>query len=208
MTNKFIESVITVSHVDFSSYDLKNHSLIYSSGLAKKILGYSDAELKEFAQDYNRKIIHPDDLEVVDRKLEEILNSKPGQIIETIVRYKRRDGRYIWGYTRKIVADWDEDGKPLKITTVAQDISEMVAIQEELEHRVALLDEINYRNAHELRGPVASILGLVNLMKDQGMVDEFYNEILSHLCRTVEKLDMVVNDLVQVDGESELEEKG
>jgi PAS domain S-box-containing protein len=195
MATGFIKSVIEVSHVDFSWYDLKNHAMLYSSGLASKILGYSDEEMKTFAKDYNRKIIHPDDIEVVDAKLEEIKNSEPGQVIETIVRYKRKDGRYIWGYTRKIVSERDESGNPSKITTVAQDISELVSIQEELDRCVAELDRISYRNAHELRGPVASILGLTNLLRDKGFLDGHLKEIINHLGVTVMKLDSVVSDL-------------
>ena len=195
MATGFIKSVIEVSHVDFSWYDLKNHAMLYSSGLASKILGYTEEEMKAFAKDYNRKIIHPDDIEVVDAKLEEIKKSKPGQVIETIVRYKRKDGRYIWGYTRKIVSERDEDGNPSKITTVAQDISELVSIQEELDRSVAELERISYTNAHELRGPVASILGLTNLLREKGLLDDHLKDIINHLGITVQKLDSVVSDL-------------
>jgi len=200
MSSNFIKSVIEVSHVDFSSYDLNNHALIYSSGLARRILGYTDEEMQSFALDYNRKIIHPDDLSIVDEKLEEILQSKPGQIIETICRYRRKDGRYIWGYTRKVVSERDESGRPSRITTVAQDISELVAIEEELSRRVQQLEQINYRNAHELRGPVASILGLTHLLRDKRLIDKHFVEIIEYLGTTVEKLDHVVSELSQSDG--------
>ena len=197
MPRSFIKSVIEVSHVDFSSYDLKNHALLYSSGLAGRLLGYTEEELQEFAHDFNRQIIHPDDISIVDSKLNEIIHSEPGQIIETIVRYRRKDGRYIWGYTRKLVSERDDNGNPLKLTVVAQDISELVSIQDELSMRVEELDRITYRNAHQLRGPVASILGLTNLMKEDGLLDQRYCEIIHHLNNTVRKLDAVVSEMVQ-----------
>ena len=197
MSHHFIESVIEVSHVDFSSYDLKNHALVYSSGLACRLLGYTKEEMDDFAEDYNRTIIHPDDLEIVDKKFDEIMHSKPGQIVETIVRYKRKDGRYIWGYTRKLVSERDEHGQPLKITTVAQDITELVAIQDELTRRVKELEDISYRNSHDLRGPVASIIGLTNLLRDKRLIDQHFVEILDHLGTTVQKLDHVVGELAR-----------
>ena len=52
-------------------------------------------------------------------------------------------------------------------------------------------------NAHELRGPVASILGLTNLMTNDGLIGEYNREILQHLSRTVTKLDTVVSELVK-----------
>ena len=200
MKRNFIKSVIDVSHVDFSSFDLKNHALVYSSGLARRLLGYSEEEMKSFAEDFNRQIIHPDDLPVVEDKLQEILESEPGQIIETIVRYKRKDGRYIWGYTRKIVSERDAQGAPLKVTTVAQDITELVDIQDELSRRVQELDAISYRNAQELRGPVASILGLTHLMKDKRLLDDHLIENIDHLMEAVKKLDDVVAELVHPTG--------
>jgi len=191
----FIKSVIEVAHVEFSAYDLKNKALLYTSGLAPSILGYSEEEMREFSKDYNRQIIHPDDLTTVNEKLEELEHSRPGQIVEMIVRYRRRDGRYIWGYTRKMVTDRDENGKPVRMTIVAEDITELVSLQTELEDKVSELERISFRNHHELRGPVASILGLANMMQDEHMIAEYNKEIMKHLCRTVAKLDEVVNDL-------------
>lgn len=197
MSLNFIRSVIHVAHVDFSSYDLKNHALVYSSGLAAELLGYSEEEMFHFSENYNDEILHPDDLDRMHKKWEELQSSSPGQIVEAIARYRRKNGGYIWGYTRKMVSDWDNDGKPIKVTTVAQDITELVSIQSELEERVAQLEKISFLNAHELRGPVASILGLTNLMSREGMIGEYYSEMLNHLTRTVTKLDGVVTELVK-----------
>ncbi len=194
-SRSFIKSVIEVSHIEFSSYDIKNHALTYSSGLASKILGYTEEEMRDFSQDYNRRIIHPDDLQTVNEQLETLMASKPGQIVEMIVRYRRHDGRYIWGYTRKMVTDRDENGTPTRMTIVAEDITELVSLQEELEARVAELEKVSFRNHHELKGPVASILGLTNMIRDKDMIAEYNREIMQHLCRTVAKLDTVVSEI-------------
>lgn len=193
----FIRSVIQVAHVEFSSYDVNNHGLIYSSGLAAEILGYTEEEMYEFSHNYNDEIIHPDDINMMHQKWQDIMSSSPGQIIEAIARYRKKDGDYIWGYTRKMVSEWDKDGNPLRITTVAQDITELVSMQIELERKVSQLEKISYMNAHELRGPVASILGLTNLMTNDGLIGEYNREILQHLSRTVTKLDTVVSELVK-----------
>jgi PAS domain S-box-containing protein len=193
----FIKSVIDVAHVEFSSYDLKNNALAYTSGWASQLLGYTTDELKEFSKDYNRKIIHPDDLDLVNKNIQDLENSSPGQIVEMIVRYRRKNGQYIWGYTRKMVTDRDEDGKPLKMTIVAEDISELVSLQDELSMRVEQLEKLSHRNHHELRGPVASILGLANMMQEDSVISEYNRDIIQHLCRTVSKLERVVSEMSQ-----------
>ncbi len=197
MSMQFIRSVIHVAHVDFSAYDIKNHGLIYSSGLAAEMLGYSEEEMYEFSRNYNDEIIHPGDHDMMHEKLQQLLDSPPGQIIEAIARYKKKTGEYIWGYTRKMVSERDENGEPLKITTVAQDVTDLVTMKKELDSHVAQLERISHVNAHELRGPVASILGLTNLMTTEGMIGEYNREILHHLNRTVVKLDDVVRELVR-----------
>mgnify|MGYP001095561566 CR=1 FL=1 len=194
VTNKFFQSVIEVSHIEFSAYDLKNRALIYTSGLAAQILGYTEEQMQEFGKDYNRNIIHPDDLEQVNTQLTVLENARPGQIVEMIVRYRRNDGRYIWGYTRKMVTEWENE-KPSKMTVVAEDITELVSLQIELEKKVEELEKIHFRNHHDLKGPVASILGLANLMQDDSLISEHNREIISHLSRTVAKLDSVVADI-------------
>jgi PAS domain S-box-containing protein len=191
-SHRFIKSVIDVAHVEFSLYDLENNALAYTSGWASQLLGYSKKELKEFSKDYNRQIVHPNDLELVNKNIKDLENSKPGQIIEMIARYRKKNGQYIWGYTRKMVSERDKYGKPLKMTIVAEDITELVALQDELTMRVDQLEKLSHRNHHELRGPVASILGLANIMQNDDLISEYNKDIIKHLCRTVTKLEEVV----------------
>ncbi|HRW99019.1 MAG TPA: hypothetical protein P5280_05990, partial [Cyclobacteriaceae bacterium] len=58
------------------------------------------------------------------------------------------------------------------------------------------LEEYAFINAHKLRSPVASILGLVNILSKMDLKDETKN-INNHLKETTEKLDLIVSDITR-----------
>jgi signal transduction histidine kinase len=66
----------------------------------------------------------------------------------------------------------------------------------ELEKKNKALEEYAFINAHKLRSPVASILGLINLMKKVQTTDEG-KDVLEHLEISAEKLDDVVTSITK-----------
>jgi len=67
---------------------------------------------------------------------------------------------------------------------------------EELEKKNKALEEYAFINAHKLRGPVASILGLIHLMNKIDMDDDA-RKVLRHLQDSTEKLDAIVNSITR-----------
>jgi signal transduction histidine kinase len=66
----------------------------------------------------------------------------------------------------------------------------------ELEKKNKTLEEYAFINAHKLRSPVASILGLVNLMKKTELDNEA-QDIMNHLHDSADKLDEVVSAITK-----------
>lgn len=66
----------------------------------------------------------------------------------------------------------------------------------ELESKNKALEEYAFINAHELRAPVASILGLINLMRTIELKED-EKIYLEHLQRSADKLDAVVNSITR-----------
>jgi signal transduction histidine kinase len=93
------------------------------------------------------------------------------------------------------------DGEVLEVGDINLDITELVEAQAKLEEQYHALIELNsslstfaYKNAHELRGPLSTIMGLVNLMKEE-FPDSNY---ISFLDKEAEALDHVVRDINDV----------
>jgi ligand-binding sensor domain-containing protein len=79
-----------------------------------------------------------------------------------------------------------------EIRTINENLEKLVQQRTELlERKNKALEEAAFINAHELRAPVASILGLIHLM-DLLNLSENDHEYLSHLESSVKKLDVVI----------------
>jgi signal transduction histidine kinase len=66
----------------------------------------------------------------------------------------------------------------------------------ELEKKNKALEDYAFINAHKLRSPVASILGLINLLKKTSLDEEAKN-IMPHLLDSTTKLDEIVSDITK-----------
>jgi signal transduction histidine kinase len=81
------------------------------------------------------------------------------------------------------------------IGSINENLEEMVRLRtRELETKNSALEEYAFINAHKLRGPVASILGLVNLMGKMELTDET-KTVVKHLQDSAGKLDAIVTDI-------------
>ena len=59
------------------------------------------------------------------------------------------------------------------------------------------LRQFSYTVSHNLRGPVASLLGLVNLVEPTALAQSD-SEILDHIRTSTERLDMIIKDLTKI----------
>jgi hypothetical protein len=102
--------------------------------------------------------------------------------------------------------------RTLRITKMNEEIKrqaqEIKAINENLEQLVQLrtiqlerknkaLKEYAFINAHKVRGPLASILGLIDLISRMDLPSE-YDEMMTHLRQSAENLDSVVRSITKM----------
>ncbi len=60
------------------------------------------------------------------------------------------------------------------------------------------LSQFSYIISHNLRAPVARILGLMNVFNQKDYNDDFNKQIVKHLAQTATDLDTVITDLTQI----------
>jgi len=199
---KFLNSLFEVAHVEFQTYDIYNHQLVFSSGLAHQLLGYSSEEYFNLSKDFYKNIIHPDDFQIVQDNIEKICRAEKGEIIEMTVRLRRSDGIYIWATSRQMILERNNKRNTCKIIREVEDVTKLVEIQNELEERVKQLKVVSFKNSHLLRSPVSSIIGLVDLIDEDGITSEHNVKIFNFLKQTITKLDDVIreiNDAAELD---------
>jgi len=192
---KFLNSVFEVAHVEFQTYDLTNHKLLFSSGLAHRLLGYTQDEYLNLSDDFYKNIVHPDDFHIVLQNIEKIKQAKSGDVIEMTIRLRKKDNGYIWVYSRQMIYESNPDSHTCIIIREVEDITALVELQEELKQKVAQLNEVSYKNSHLVRSPVASIIGLLDLIEEKGLSSEHNREIFKFLKEAIAKLDEVIREI-------------
>ena|SRR5579872_38483 len=192
---KFLHSLFEVTHVEFQTYDIHNHKLVFSSGMAHQLLGYPEDEFFDLSNDFYKKIIHPDDYHIVEETIKKIMRSKDGEVVEMTARARRSDGYYIWLNSRQMIYQRSPDGKVCSIIREVEDVTKLVELQNDLEQKVQQLKIISYKNSHLLRSPVANIIGIVNLVEEQGITNERNRQLFYLLKETITKLDEVIHEI-------------
>jgi PAS domain S-box-containing protein len=192
---KFLHSLLEVTHVEFQTYDLSNAKLLFSSGMAHQMLGYPEDEFVDLSNDFYKRIIHPDDFHIAQETIKKIMQSKDGEVIEMTVRARRSDGFYIWVHSRHMIYQRSPDGKACTMIAEVEDLTKLIEIEDKLEEKVKQLMIVSFKNSHLLRSPVASIIGLVDLIDEQGITSEHNMKIFNFLKEAVMKLDDVIREI-------------
>ncbi|ASU32934.1 GAF domain-containing protein [Mucilaginibacter xinganensis] len=86
-------------------------------------------------------------------------------------RNLKQDGKDCWQMV-KFEPAFDADGKIIGVSFNSSDITKKVEHQQTVISQNAQLNEIAFIQSHELRRPVASIMGLMKLLKMDGRTDD------------------------------------
>ena len=142
---------------------------------------------------------HPDDLEYIlklTKQAEDTLSSSAFHH-----RIIRRDGsvRHIYSQAE---FELSNDGTPVGMYGVAHDITERMEAEQErakiiadMVQRNKDLEQFSYIVSHNLRAPVANILGIVDVMQNIGVNKEEENEATGYLAVAAQNLDNVIRDI-------------
>lgn len=125
-----------------------------------------------------------------DRKKLIDMLKKDGVVDNIQTRLKRGDGKIIWV---SISGRAYDNGTFYE--GVLQDISSNKENYLNLKKANFELDNFVYHTSHDLRSPLLSVLGLVNIAKQETNLDQL-NVLLSMIEKSIKKLDGLVNDLL------------
>ncbi|MDP4181005.1 MAG: PAS domain-containing sensor histidine kinase [Bacillota bacterium] len=195
-------------------YDIENNTLYFSSHLNQEI----DFEASNILNpmDFWRKLIHPDDINVVYTEMKDYTDKKINKFC-CECRIKIKDTDYVWAQV-KGQGIWDDNGKILRIIGTQTDITKRKIVEEKLkqanDENVRLLNEaIEYDKlktefftniSHEFRTPLNVILGSVQLIesyKDINNSHEFNGKLFKNISimrQNCYRLLKIINNLIDI----------
>ncbi len=148
--------------------------------------------------DYFLSFIHPDDLEETKLRFNKALSYH--KLSAFHFRFIRKNGHIGYGFT-EIKFEFDENNKPLRVLGVFQDLTvrRLVEIEKEKVHseliqRTENLEQFAYIISHNLSAPVANILGVSDLLKEN-ISEKDRNRCMDVIFKATRQLDMLLKDL-------------
>ncbi len=136
------------------------------------------------------KLIHPDDREAFNFDVERAIEEKVDHdIIHRIIinggeiRYVHQKGR----------AFYDKNGKPVRMAGTTIDVTEQMVAQQKIVNQNKELQNFIHVISHNLRRPVANILGLHEIYEPGNHVQN--DEVIEHIRVSCETLDTTIRDL-------------
>ena len=163
-----------------------------------RILGYEPGEITPSLENLLDRV-HPEDLDDVKLIIEDTLKNLALQKFDCKVITKDGTVRHI---SAEMAVKRDENNKPLRINGFIRDVSEAKhaelkekKITADLIQRNKDLEQFAYIISHNLRGPVANIVGVSNALLEGSLDEEENTEFMGALSVSVKKLDNIITDL-------------
>jgi PAS domain S-box-containing protein len=176
------ESLLSVYFVD-----PKTKKMLYFNPALSQLLGYSDHELRELTPyDF---INH--EKEDIDDMLSEVIQQKKASYRER--QWKRKDGKLIHVLVNSF---YHQRNGTEAIYVAAQNITQRKNAEKKLQVSNNDLKTFIYKASHDIRGPLASIIGLVNIGKIE-IRDDLSLKYLNMIGTATQKLDCMLEDLVK-----------
>jgi PAS domain S-box-containing protein len=164
-------------------------TIIYANDNFKKVSQYNDEELLGKNHRIVRSGHHPKSFFEKMWKTISSGNMWRGEILN-----RAKDGSLYWVDT-VIIPVFDEHGKINTYLSLRLLVTERKRSEEQREKYIHTLENIAHVVAHDLRGPVCSILGLAQLMKKGAFKEHDIKHALSYLVHASQKLDAITRDL-------------
>ncbi len=149
-------------------FNEKGPELVYISPQIKKLTGLSiDEYNKEGKSGKLIKRIHPDDIDYVNKNIEEGLYKRKKTLISTVFRFKPKGKKeYIW-LDEALHAKYDKTGKVIETTTVVRDITKEKKHQDEL------------KKSEQKLNIISNSTNEVVLIHEKGIIKEINNAVIT-----------------------------
>lgn len=171
------------------AYDLETLQILMANQAAIWFYGYKEEELKAlkvfdifFDSEKERFLNMLDDYKMVS-----------GLTYSGEWQHKKKDGEMVCVELHSHTLGMGFENARL---VVVHDITSRKSFENQLQVKNNKLSEIAFISSHEIRKPVATILGLINLIESQVQFDPKHAELFEYLKFTSNQLDEVIHTIV------------
>jgi PAS domain S-box-containing protein len=179
--------------VIYTSAPSDDFATTFISPNVKDQLGYEPREVLE-SGDFWLQRIHPQDVLAVREGLSQLF-LRCTHALE--YRFRHRDGSYRWLYD-ELRLSRDAEGKPKEIVGYRIDITARKRAEDAVARREALArtGEMAAIVAHEVRNPLASIAGALQMIGRRFPAESADRDVIADILARIDRLNALVEDLL------------
>jgi PAS domain S-box-containing protein len=172
--------------------DLKNNNHVIWDDTMFEIYGYVN---NQQASPYKiwKKLMHPDDMNMIMEIINELIEGKKDED-SLLFRIITTSGVVRYIETHAIVKK-SENGKVIRLIGTNRNVTEDILVQEKLKSQNKALRDIAFIQSHEVRRPLANILGVIEVLNNNNTVSN--KDILDHLIQSANELDTQIRSIVK-----------
>jgi two-component system, sporulation sensor kinase A len=177
--------------IEENSFDLLvrcslNGIVLYLSPSCKKLLGYDQHELLGMS---TQQFIHPEDLVQLEAQYSLQYENKQDSTLYSF-RFQHKDGYYVWMETMISLIREFSDGAVSGLLCVSRDISERKQTEELIlrSEKLTMAGQLAAGIAHEIRNPLTSIKGFLQLLSSQVKDKQEYIGIMQSELNRIEEI--------------------
>jgi len=119
-----------------------------------------------------------------------------GKVTHLVHKKKDKSG-VLYDTEWEFIAITDEEGNVTEVQGIGRDITESVKTNRAIVEQNEKLQNIASLSSHELRRPVATMLGLLNIFDRNNFYNPDNREIIEHLLEVGTEIDNVIREIVQ-----------
>lgn len=177
--------------------------VVFANKQFLEMIGITEDDLKSFV--FDDYVTDEYKKEIRSRHIDRMNGDEVSRIFEYIGL--RKDGQRRWFEAR--VTKIERDNKIIGTQSAIRDITdeklsidklkasevEKTNLLNELNQRYNELMQFNYIVSHNLRAPIANIMGLAEMFNMEGVDDTEKNQIINHIQFSITKIDELISDL-------------
>jgi len=191
-SNERFNLVMKATQEAIVDWDIVNDETIWGDGF-HAMFGY---DLTEYKNDLWSSNIHPDDKDRVLSHLQETVNN-PGKLhFEADFKFVKADKSISYVKHRGIFLR-NSEGVAVRAVGSMIDLTDAVLRTRKIEQQNETLREIAWTQSHVVRAPLASLMGLVDLMKMKSELELDETELLEKITDAGNELDKVIHTIVR-----------
>ncbi|MDB5018898.1 MAG: hypothetical protein JWQ28_25 [Pedobacter sp.] len=192
LSNDRYKLVLKASDEAFCDWDIENDVVDWGSGF-HDIFGY---DLSVYNNSLLSDNIHEDDKKRVRKEVQEAISDPNKEIYYSEYRYYKAN-RQIINIQHRGIFLRDEKGKAIRSVDTLKDITAHIQRIERIEKQNKQLKQIAWTQSHNVRGPLARILALADLLDIENDFPDCQKQQLKYLIDSAVELDDAIKDIIK-----------